>query len=124
MSTKTEGQHTAEFVVSEANGKRSRDAVTVTVPADTTLAAGSVLGKITATGKYVLYDEAAVDGSQTAVAVLYDALPNATGAPVDLEGTVIGRDAEVRTADLQWKAGVDEAGGLVDLAGVGIIARA
>lgn len=46
MAAKTLGFRTAEFLVSEANGYRSRDEVTVaTTPA---LVAGQVLGKITA----------------------------------------------------------------------------
>lgn len=123
MTVLTEGQHAGEFILSEANGNRSRENVTVTVPANTTLEAGSVLGKITASGKYVLYDEAAVDGSQTAAGVLYSALVNDTAGAVDNDGVIIARDAEVRSDDLQWKAGVDEAGGIVDLAGADILAR-
>lgn len=123
MVALTEGQHAGEFVLSEANGKRARENVTVTVGATTTFAAGSVLGKITASGKYILYDEAAVDGSQTAAAVLYDNVVNDAGAPADFTAVAIVRDAEVRKDDLQWKAGVDEAGGITDLAALGVIAR-
>lgn len=126
MSVKTEGKHTAEFVVSEANGYRSRDQVTVTVPASTTLEAGFVLAKLSATGKHVPYDNSGSDGSESAAAILYGELANATGAPVDMQATVINRDAEVREADLEWAAGLtdnDKAAGLVDLAALGIKAR-
>jgi hypothetical protein len=119
----TEGQHAGEFVLSEANGNRARDNVIVTVGAATTFAAGSVLGKITASGKYVLYDDGNADGSEVAAAVLYDNVENSGGAPADFTAVAIVRDAEVRTNDLQWAASVDEAGGIVDLAAVGIIAR-
>jgi hypothetical protein len=125
MSTKTEGRHTGEFLVSEAAGTRARAAVIVTVPASTVRPPGLVLGRITATGKYVAYNDAAVDGSQTAVAVLYDEARNDTGAPIDVDVAAIVRDAEVRTADLDWNAQAAPAitAGLADLATVGIIAR-
>jgi hypothetical protein len=79
----TEGKHTGEFMLSEARGSRAREKATVTVDAETTFAAGSVLGRITATGKYILYDEAAVDGSETAAGILYDNVPNDGVAPAD-----------------------------------------
>lgn len=126
MSTQTETQHTAEFIVSEAEGTRSRDQVTVTVPADTTWEAGLVLGKITATSKYVEYDNGNGDGTETAAAILYETLVNETAAPVDVLATVINADAEVREADLQWEAGQsgsDQTAGLADLLTKGIKAR-
>lgn len=125
MSTKTEGRHAEEFLVSEANGTRSRDQVTATVAASTTLAPGSVLAKLTATGKYVPYDNAGSDGSETAFGVLAHELINAALSPADAQATVINADAEVRLADLQWN-GVDASGqaaGLVDLRVNGIKAR-
>ena len=45
MTTLTEGQHAGEFIVSEANKTRSREAVTVL--SGQTLVAGAVLGQIT-----------------------------------------------------------------------------
>jgi len=126
MSTKTEGQHTAEFIVSEAEGTRSRDQVTVTVGADTTLEAGSVLGKVTATSKRDLYDNGNGDGLETAESILYETLVNDTDAPVDVQATVINADAEVRSADLRWKSDQsdnDKAAGLADLLTKGIKAR-
>jgi hypothetical protein len=106
----TEGQYAAEFIISEAPGKISRDTVTVTVAANTTLAAGMVLGQLSATGKYVPYDNAGSDGSEAAAGVLYSELVNDTGAPVDMEGVVVNSVAEVRKADLQWASGMDDAG--------------
>lgn len=126
MSVKTEGQHTGEFIVTESPGTLSRDKVTVTVPANTTLQAGHVLAQLAATGKYVEYDNAGTDGSEDAAAVLFDELVNATGAPVDLPGVVLNWGAEVREADLQWKSGLtdnDKAAGLADLRALGIKAR-
>lgn len=119
----TEGQHTGEFILSEANGTLSRDTVSVTVPANTTIKAGAVLGQISATGKYVSYDDANSDGSEAAAGILYDNVVNATDAPIDVSAVVINKDAEVRSDDLQWGDGVDEEGGLADLLALGIKAR-
>jgi hypothetical protein len=127
MSTKTEGQHTGEFLVSESPGKISRDQVTVTVAAATTLAPGTVLARLSATGKYVPYDNSGSDGSETAYGVLYDELVNAAGAPADLVGVVINFGAEVRIADLQWASGLvdaDKDAAYVDFLARGIKARA
>jgi len=126
MSTKTEGRHTAEFLISEANGTRSRDQVTVTVPASTTLKPGLVLAKLSASGKYVPYDNDGSDGSEAAAGVLYHELVNAAGAPADAEATVITADAEVRSADLEWDSSVDDsekAAGRADLLALGIKSR-
>lgn len=126
MSTKTEGKHPSEFLVSEAPGTLSRDAVTVTVPASTTLTPGFVLGKLSATGKYVPYDNAGSDGSETAAAVLFDELANDTESGADATGVVINFAAEVRSADLVWADGLNDAGklaGLVDLRTLGVKAR-
>jgi hypothetical protein len=46
------------------------DAVTANEAGAKTYAVGSVLGKVTATGKYKLVEATAVDGSQNAVAVV------------------------------------------------------
>jgi hypothetical protein len=125
--TETERQHTGEFIVSEANGHRSRENVTVTVAASTRLQAGHVLGKLTATGKYVPYDNAGGDGSESAAGVLYAEIDN-TGsvAPADFEAVAVVRDAEVRKGDLQWESALvdaDKDAAYVDMAALGVIAR-
>ena len=53
MTTLTEGLNRGEYLMSEANGTRSRDAVIVTVAGGVALPSGTVLGKITASGKYI-----------------------------------------------------------------------
>ena len=124
MSVKTEGKHTGEFLVSEAPGTRSRDKVTVTVPANTTLQPGYVLGQLSAGGKYVPYDNAETDGREDAAGILYDELVNDTDAGVDHVATIINCDAEVRKADLVWlDEQNDETAGLADLLALGIKAR-
>ena len=88
------------------------------------LKAGTVVGKVTATSKYVAYDDDAVDGSQTAAGVVLEAVD---ASAADALVTMIARDAEVITEKLQWGAAVTTQGekdaAVVDLAALGIIAR-
>lgn len=104
MTTLTQGIQIGEWLISEAEGSRSRDVVTVTVAGAVALPSGTVLGKITATGKYVKRNGAAVDGSETAKAILYNALPGTNG---DYQATVFNTDAEVTGALLENGSGVD-----------------
>lgn len=92
----------------ELNANYSRE--TVTLKAGTNYALGSVLGKITATGKYRLSPAAEVagdEGAETAVAVLIEAM-DATGG--DKTGIVVARGpAIVSKAALVFDASVDQA---------------
>jgi hypothetical protein len=182
MTELTEGQHKAEFIVSETEGTISRDTVTilhgqnlqaghvlgkVSVGAATGAAAagnvgngtitdvsvgsgvkagtyvidciepaanggtfaveepgGSIIGPLTdgatdfaagdrftvvvggGSGKYKEYRSSNTDGSQTAVAVLLDAV-DATAA--DKDGVIIARQAEVNAAELVWFTGATDA---------------
>ena len=94
MSTLTEGKRTAEFLLSEGEGAISRDVVTIVAGAGA-LAAGTVLGKITASGKYKAYASGNSDGSQTAVGVLYAATPSSAS---DQSAVAVTRMAEVAGA--------------------------
>lgn len=104
MTILQEGIHTAEFIVSEANGSRSRD--TVTLAQDNDLVAGAVLGKVSASGEYTEHDPSAADGSETAAAVLYDAV-DSTGEA--MPAVIIARDAEVDGALLTYIDGISQA---------------
>jgi hypothetical protein len=123
----TESIGAGAFIASEANGKRSRDNVTVTLVAGATLKAGTVLGRLTATGKYVPYDNAGGDGSDVAYGILYAELVNSDDDnPKDLEGVVLNQDCEVAEGDLVWADGLvdaDKAAAKVDLAARGIKVR-
>jgi len=72
MTILTEGRHAGGFLIWEAFRDYTREVVTIatggTYPV---LEPGTVLGKITASGKYAAHDPAAVDGTETAVAVLW-----------------------------------------------------
>jgi hypothetical protein len=93
----TEGTHAGEFIVTEANGHMSREKITVVSGQD--LAAGAVLGKITASGKYTAVAPAASDGSESAAGILYEAVDASGG---DESGVAILRDAEVNNEELGW----------------------
>ena len=107
MATLTKIQSNASFIVSESNGYRSRDDVTVTVPATTTYAAGTILGKITASGKYVRHAAGADNGSEDEAGVLYETLVNTTGSGVDNASVSMARDAEVNGSELTYEVGAD-----------------
>lgn len=119
MTVLTQGYNVGEWLLSEAEGQRSRDAVTVTIAGAVALPSGTVLGKITATGKFIKYVDAAVDGSGVAAAVLLNALPGVNG---DYKATVINTDAEVIGAMLNGGLGVD-ANGKTELLNLGIKVR-
>ena len=109
------GPRVRPFLESEASGQQSRENVTVTV-AGTSIKSGTLLGKITASGKFVPYSNAASDGSQTAVAILYGATDAVTG---DVKAVAITNNAEVNRAEL---TGLDTPGE-ADLLAIGIKVR-
>jgi hypothetical protein len=124
MGVLTESQHTGEFIQSESPGTISRDTVTVHVAANTTMAAGSVLGQIAASGKYVDYDDASSDGREDAAGILYGAIVNDTNAAADYDGVIINWGAEVRSADLTYNTdGADTDKAESDLAALGVKVR-
>ncbi|RMH49617.1 MAG: head decoration protein [Alphaproteobacteria bacterium] len=93
MTTLTETTHAGGFLVWEAFRDYTREVVTIaTGGANTVLQPGTVLGKITASGKYAAHDPAATDGTETAVAVLWgkaDATTADVNAVVLLRGPAI-----------------------------------
>lgn len=97
----TESTHGAEFLLSYANGDLSFENVTVTL-AGTGMKAGQLLSKITASGKYVAYNDAASDGTQAVAAVLAIDLQAFTG---DVKARVVARLAEVDGSKLVGRDG-------------------
>ena len=119
----SEGQYTGEFILAESPGTISRDQVTVTVAAATKLVPGQVLGKLSATGKHVPFDDTATDGSEEAAGVLYGELDNsAGGSPADFDAAIVNFAAEVRADDLEWGS-ADDTVGTPQLAALGVKAR-
>lgn len=125
MAIVSEAVHGPEFLRAEGAGTISRDVGTIVSGAGVVVA-GTVLGKITASGKYTPSPDTGADGSQTAVAVLYRTV-DATSA--DVTGAVlITRHAEVSAPDLTYAASVSDAtkraAKATQLAAVGILVRA
>jgi Bacteriophage lambda head decoration protein D len=110
----------------ELNANYCRE--TVTLKAGTNYALGSVLGRITASGKYRLSPAAQVagdEGAETAVAVLLEAVD---ASSADKTGLVVARGpAIVSKAALIFDASVDLAAEKTakhaQLAGAGIVPR-
>lgn len=97
------------FTIADATDFVSGDAFTVTV------AAGS--------GKYVAFDQDAVDGSEIAAGILYDNVDATAG---DVEAVMVARDAEVNGSEITWPADIEAAektAAIAQLALLGIIVR-
>ncbi len=121
MTVLTEGRHPAEYILSEANGYRSREVGTLLT--GNKLVSGTVLGRITVGGKLTILTPGASDGSQTAAGVLYD---NVDATAADKAAVYHARDAEVKGLALTWPAGIsapNKTAAIAALAALGIIVR-
>lgn len=115
MTTFTEGKHTAEFLLSEGNGTISRETVTIAAAAGA-MVPGTVVGKITASGKYAEYNNGHSDGTEVAAGIVYASVADSAA---DQKAVIIARSAEVNKNLL---TGIDTAG-VADLLALGIICR-
>ena len=104
------------FVVSEASNQLSRDNVVVTA-SGTAILSGTVLGKITATGKYVPYNNSASNGSEVAAGILYQTIP--AGITGDVKSVIFNANCEINRKEL---TGLDSPGE-ADLRLIGIKVR-
>lgn len=126
MALQSEGNYTGDWLKWEEENLYSREEVTILAGSGSArvLTSGMVLGKVTASGKYVQFNDTAADGSQTAAGVLiYD---TTAPASVDVKAAIIARQAIVSKAGLTWPGTADageQAAALVTLAGLGIINR-
>lgn len=120
MVVLTEKLGPGSCLIQEGDHYYSRDVAVVNAGAGNTLDANTVLGKITATGKYVEYNPANSDGSEAVAGIL---LYPVTG---EQEATIIRRHAQVKSPALVWFDGANTAQkntGIAALAALGIIAR-
>ena len=102
MGTLTENQNRAgAHVLEEQSAQFSRERVTIAAGAD--LKAGTVVAKVTASGKYVQLAPAAADGSQTAAGVLFS---DANAASADVDGTISDINTLCRADLLIWPEGI------------------
>lgn len=102
MTTFTEGYHRGEAVLSDM-GAISFESVTIVSGAGV-VKSGTVLGKISASGKYTPYDDGLGNGAQVAVCVNLDEV-DATST--DQVATVLMRLGQVKKDVLQWHASAD-----------------
>jgi len=126
MTILTEGTRGYAFLVSESNGARSRQEVTLTIPATSTIVPGTIVGAITASGKFVTQLAVATNGSQTPAGLLLVPQTNTTGSAIDVTATVVRRDAEVVKTEITYDPAANGAAILaadVALAALGIIVR-
>lgn len=123
MPTLTEGKRPLQFLMSEGNFHHSRDEVTLQASLGA-LAAGTVLGKVTATGFYKPSPDTGAGGDQVAVAVLAYNVPNSASTQ---RAVVIARAAEVKGPELAYDASVSDAtkraAKATQLAAVGVLVR-
>ena len=122
MTTFTESYRASEIILSEANGTLSRESVTI-VSGTAAFPAGTVLGKITASGKYAPYDDDNANGTEVAAAIALDAID---ASAADTLCPTLFRLAEYKADILQWVGtndAPDQAAGLVDLAAKNLIGR-
>ena len=126
MATKTEPLHTGGFIVSEANGFRSREVATVV--SGQNLVVGEVVqldsnGKLTAADGIPNSDDSELD--TPVVGIMYAAI-DASAADV-ANAVYIARDAEVNDADITYpdetSPGTEKDQTVTSLALLGIIAR-
>jgi hypothetical protein len=103
MALQVEGTHPGEWLLSEANGSLSRDAAVLV--SGQNLLDGAVLGKISSSGKYKEMDPAAVDGSQTAAAIL---LGDKDASAADQNILIVNASAEIMKSLLKWKSGITD----------------
>lgn len=122
MATLTEGMHEGEFIGELAMGI-GYHVDKVTILSGQNLVAGAVVGKVTASGKYVAFDNAGTDdGRRTAAGILVGKI-DASGGDVTTGRVLLRGPAIVNKNDLTWAAGVDaseQAAALVTLLGLGI----
>lgn len=123
MTILTEGRHVGEFILSEGDAGYSRDNAIVASGAGV-ITPGTILAKVTASGKYVPSPATGSDGSQTAIAV---AIGGCDATSADAKVAVISRAAQVKAVALTYEStvndGTKKAAKHTQLAAVGIIVR-
>ena len=131
MATYAEPNRNYAFLLSEAPGTLSRERVTLLQDASNTqpVVAGTVLGMITASGKYTPYDDTAAGlvgvGATVAAGILAENVDLAAIAAGDVTVQIIKRLAEVKESELSWHGTADataKAAAKTALAGTNMIA--
>ena len=122
MSVLAEPLNLGDLLKYEAPNLYSRDRVTVA--SGQNLPLGTVLGIVTASGKYKQIDPSAEDGTQVAAGVLLQGC-DATLADRD-NGLVVARHAIVSDHALQWPEAItaaEKASAIAQLKALGVLVR-
>jgi len=122
MPVLSETTHPGGFLVWEAFRDYTREVVTIaTGTSNPVLAPGTVLGRITASGKYAAHDPTATDGTETAVAVLWGKV-DATAADIEavalLRGPAIVNGHDLVFAGTPTQPEIDAAHAALAAAGI------
>jgi hypothetical protein len=122
MTAIREANNLGDVLKYEAPNLYSRDRVTVA--SGQTLALGSVVGVVTATGKVKALDPAATDGTEVAFGVIANEVDAALADRED--GILIARHAVVASLGLVWPEGItptQKADATAQLRSLGILVR-
>lgn len=112
----------ADLVLVEVHRAWTRQLVTLAGPL-TAQPMGLVVGKVSASGKYVPLAPGASNGSQIAAGVLIEDLPT---SPADVKRVALLRGAVVNQAALVWPAGITDpqkTAAVAQLEAAGVLAR-
>jgi hypothetical protein len=125
MTTYTEPAQLSDFLKYELAPEQQFCRATVTIVSGQNLAAGTVVGKISASGKYTAYDNDASTGEQAAAGVLLFAVDASGG---DKKGVILARGPAILAINsIAWGAVVTTQGekdaAVVDLAALNILCR-
>lgn len=108
MPTLTEGRHEGQFIGELAMGAGYHiDKITLLTGQN--LVDGTVLGKVTTSGKYVAFDNAGTDDGRRVAAAILVGNTNATDGDVTTARALMRGPAVVNKHDLTWAAGIDAA---------------
>lgn len=107
MTVLTETIRNVDFIAMCRDPIISIDEVSATnVSTTAAIDAGTVMGKITATGVFVPFDQDASDGSENAAGILMNRVEaSATAEPV----AVVARNCAVIAAHITWPSDIDAA---------------
>jgi hypothetical protein len=115
------GRGPGHFIAGEANFWRSRQHETLITGQN--LVAGTVLGRITASGKLTQHAAGAADGSQNAMGILFE---DTDATAEDKRVVILARDFEADGQALTWAAGIsapNKATAIAALLALGIVVR-
>lgn len=126
MTVITEGTHSADFILHEGGMSYSRDTITIASGVGI-VAPGTVLGKITASGKFIPAPAAGVVGSEGAEVGVAISIHGVDATSADVATVAVARYAVVNANQLTYDTSVntdpEKAAKVAELKAVGILAR-